>query len=175
MPRRTIPARPALVTDIMPVLQRRKDHAVPIRQWIMEGRLPKGLYGFLDALRGCAERDLLTWDDHYPGRAGRAILLTPTGREWKPREDGTPVPLVYSWVHQGKPVLGTLEDWARTWATYEEFVPGGGLSLSLAGEKFNCYVTHMHPVEEGWRVVAAGEQVIVPKIASKEVPEWVAS
>lgn len=175
MPRPTIPPRPALVTDVMSVLQRRRSHDVPIRQWVMEGRLPKGLYGFLDALRGCQERDLITVDDRLPGRAGRAITLTPTGLAWTPRQDGTPVPLVYSWKYQGQQVLGPLEEWARTWAELEEFVPGGALSLNLAGEKFNCYVTHMHPVPEGWRVVAAGEQVIVPRVREKEVPEWVAS
>lgn len=175
MPRPTTTPRPALVADVMPVLQRRRNHHIPIRQWIMEGRLPKGLYGFLDALRGCMERDLITVDDRLPGRAGRAILLTPTGLAWRPREDGQPVPLVYTWRHHGQPVLGPLVDWARAWAADAHPVPGGPLGWTLAGERHNGYMPHIHDVPEGWRVVAAGEQVIVPKTLRKELPECLAS
>ena len=170
MARRTLHhPRPALVSDVMTVLQRRRDHHTPIRQWVMEGRLPKGLYGFRDALYGAVERDLLTLDERLPGRAGRAVKLTPTGINWTPREDGQPVPLVYTWWQDGKPVLGTLTDWAHAWAVLEEKVPGGPLGWSLAGERFNSYMPYIHPVPEGWRVVAAGEQVILPA-NDKEAP-----
>lgn len=175
MARPSIPPRPALVTDVMLILQRRRDHTIPIRQWVMEGRLPKGLYGFLDALRGCEERDLLTMDDRLPGRAGRALLLTPAGLAWRPREDGTADPLTYTWLYDGAPVCGPLADWARAWAVDTHPVPGGPLRWSLAGTKHRAYMPHIHEVAEGWRIVAAGEQVTVPKTARKELPECLAS
>ena len=175
MPRATITPRPVLVTDVMPVLQRRRRHTVPLRQWILEGRLPKGLYGFLDALRGCAERDLLTMDDLMPGRAGRAILLTPQGQAWAPREDGTPVPLLYTWRYEGQPVVGPLADWATAWAADAHPVPGGPLGWSLRGEKHNGYMPHIHEVPGGWRVVPAGEQGTVPKSERKVLRECLGS
>jgi hypothetical protein len=175
MPRRTIPPRPALVADVMPVLLRRRDHTVPIRQWVMQGRLPKGLYGFTDALYGCRERGLLTINDRLPGRAGRAILLTPTGLAWTPREDGTPVPLVYTWRYQGRPVLGPLADWGRQWAATDHPVPGDHLGWTLAAEQHNAYMPHVHEIPEGWRIVAAGEQAIVPKTVRKELPACLTS
>lgn len=169
MARRTVAPRPALVTDVMMVLQRRRNHAVPIRQWVLEARLPSGLYGFLDALRGCQERHLLTLDDRLPGRAGRAVRLTAAGIDWAPREDGQPVPLVYTWRHHGKPVLGPLADWAATWAVDAHPVSGGPLGWTLAGEQHNAYLPHINPAPGGWYIVAAGEQVAVSADDRKEL------
>lgn len=163
MARTTIPARPMLVADLMPVLLRRRDHTVPIRQWVLEGRLPKGLYSTLDALRGMEERGLIMVDDTLPGRAGRAILLTDKGLSWTPREDGQPEPLEYRWSYQGRGVTGSLADWGRSWAVKAHQVPGGPLGWVLSAQKYSCYMPHIHLVDGRWRIVAAGEQAFVDK------------
>jgi hypothetical protein len=152
-----------LVADFMPVLQRRRTHTIPIRQWVMEGRLPKGLYSTLDALRGAQERDLITVDDSLPGRAGRSLLLTGKGLSWKPGEDGQPEPLEYTWSYHGRGVTGSLADWGRSWAVKAHQVPGGPLGWTLAARRYSCYMPHVHEVDGRWRIVAAGEQAFVDK------------
>lgn len=163
MPRKIITPRPMLVADLMPVLQRRREHTIPLRQWIMEGRLPKGLYSTLDALRGAEERGLVMVDDSMPGRAGRAILLTDKGLSYRLQEDGHPEPLEYTWVYQGRGVTGSLADWGRAWAVKAHQVPGGPLGWTLAAQRYSCYMPHVHEVDGRWRVVAAGEQAFVDK------------
>lgn len=150
-----------LIADVMAVMRRRRDHHIPIRQWVLQGRLPRGLYGVVDALRGAAERDLVMVDDSLPGRAGRAILLTDTGLSWQPREDGQPEPLEYTWSYHGHGVTGPLADWGRAWAVKAHQVPGGPLGWTLGARRHHCYIPYINAVDGRWQIVAAGEQTFV--------------
>lgn len=163
MSRRVINPRPMLVADLMPVLQRRRTHHVPIRQWVLEGRLPVGLYATVAALHGAMERDLITVDDSWPGRAGRAILLTPRGLSWQGDEDGQPEPLTFTWTLRGQHASGTLADWGKAWAVAAHQVPGGPLGWTLAAQRHRSYMPYVHDVGGRWRIIAAGEQTFVDK------------
>lgn len=163
MARPVVAPRPMLVADLMPVLQRRRAHHLPIRQWIMEGRLPKGLYATMDALHGAEERDLITVDTNLPGRAGRAILLTPQGLRWKGDADGQPEPLTYTWTWHGGGVTGSLADWGRAWALKAHQVPGGPLGWTLAAQRHACYMPRVHEDGGRWRITCAGELAYVDK------------
>lgn len=163
MARAVVVPRPMLVSDVMGVLQRRRTHHIPIRQWVLEGRLPKGLYATVEALRGAEERDLLTFHDRLPGRAGRSIVLTYKGLQWAPEEDGQPEPLTYTWTWMGGGVTGSLADWGRAWAVAAHQVPGGPLGWTLAAQRYACYMPRVHEVDGRWRIICAGEQAFVDK------------
>lgn len=158
MSRRSTTPRPALVTDVMTVLQRRRQPTTPLRFTDLERRLPRGMYGTMDAVRGAAERDLLDYDDALPSRHGRTLTLRRKAIAWNPQPDGQPAPLTYRWAHQGTTLSGSLEDWAKLWAVDAHQVPGGPLGWTLSGTR-HSFLPYLDQEGERWRIVVAGEQV----------------
>lgn len=155
------PPRPALVVEVMTVLQRRRHLHTRLPQRDLERRLPAGRYGTLDALRGAAERGLLHYDEALPSRAGRMVMLDARATTWSPEQDGQPRPLTYTWAHNGRMVSGRLPDWAKLWAVKAHRVPGGPLGWTLSGPRYRSYLPYIDLVEDRWRIVVAGEETYV--------------
>lgn len=116
-------ARPALRDEVMRALLDRPQHerALFIDVDDLQRSLAPRDWGVWSTLQSLAEYDLveLFERDRTFGRPAR-VLLTSTGRRWKPNPEGE-VPLWQDepmrFAYQVDDVLtaGTLEDWAKAW------------------------------------------------------------
>jgi len=159
---RTVEVRPALIADVVRVLQRRRDHMTALRYRVLTQRLPRGMYGVMDALRGAWMLGLVEHPGHL-SPAHQTVSLTPQGLACDPSALEV---LRYRWGTSRGQHAGTLEQYAREVFEGRCGAPAPGLILHLE----DCprplaaqVMAHVLPDGEGggFRVTAAGEEAVV--------------